>query len=325
MNNKLEGAWLKVMRAGSYGSNEYTSGDLKKIANNITSPVPVRFGKVSGNGPIVAKLTALKADGDTLLGKAEEVDPRIQTLASLGRLSKRRSFAVRRDAQRGLVLDGVGMHPPDIHTQNGPQEGGSSDTDLTKLVSSSHEGTAAFSESALGVEFSESFEGKQSSRFDPSSNSIKLSNLAKERQRVEKISFGDALSIEAVEHPELAVPAHLVRSSERVSLADECGRALVFETRSMQLNERAKQRQRAESISFGEALSIEAAGHPELTIPDWVSPYPEFADASVSNAGTRYTRKSAELSELAKKRQRADNISFAEALSVEAKLHPELT
>jgi len=151
-------------------------------------------------------------------------------------------------------------------------------------------------------------------------NSEKLSDLAKQRARAEKISFGEALSACAAENPHLTLPDRIISfgdadgpRSNSQRLRD--GETFRFQTNSEALSELAKQRQREDKISFGEALSACAAENPHLTLPDGVISFKE--DAPRSN--------SQQLSDLATKRAREDKITFGEALSQVAAEFPLLT
>jgi len=98
--------------------------------------------------------------------------------------------------------------------------------------------------------------GAEAFRFE--SNSEKLSDLAKKRQREDRVSFGEALSQVASENPELTAPGTTIDFGERRP-----------ESNGEQLTRLAKERQRADRrISFGEALAEVARERPELTLPD---------------------------------------------------------
>jgi len=151
-------------------------------------------------------------------------------------------------------------------------------------------------------------------------NSEKLSDLAKQRARAERISFGEALSACAAENPALTLPDRIISfgdadgpRSNRQRLGD--GETFRFQTNSEALSELAKQRQREDKISFGEALSACAAENPHLTLPDGVISFKEEAPRSNSQ----------QLSDLATKRAREDKITFGEALSRVAAEFPLLT
>lgn len=91
-------------------------------------------------------------------------------------------------------------------------------------------------------------------------NSERLNELAKERQRGNRISFGEALSQVAAENPNLALPGTTIDFEER-------GTAAHIDQNGAKLTALAKKRQREDKISFGEALSQVAAENPELTLP----------------------------------------------------------
>ena len=94
------------------------------------------------------------------------------------------------------------------------------------------------------------------------SNSEALNDLAKQRARKGKISFGEALSQAAEEHPELTLPG------TTISFDDDgpapTGRCRVSQN-SVELNRLATQYQHVQKVSFAEALGAVAAANPELT------------------------------------------------------------
>ena len=267
-NKSLEGQWAPLMRAGVYGYHNYSSSDLDEIVSNFNpSPagkIPIHFGKSDQGGPIVGKVTALQRDGDTLSGKVSEVDPRLDQLFSAGKLSGRRSFTVKR-TPKGLALDRVGFHAPRVYVAGALRDGPATEADLTNLTqggASGHSGIATFGSDAHAVISFElpltkgAMQGSDSEwRF--SSNSAALSDLAKQRAREDKISFGEAVAQVAEDHPELTLPDGVISFAEDIAKSN-----------GQKLTELAKQRARRDKINFCEALSEVASEHPELTLPD---------------------------------------------------------
>jgi predicted transcriptional regulator len=154
-------------------------------------------------------------------------------------------------------------------------------------------------------------------------NSQRLSDLAKKRQREEKISFGESLSRVARERPELTLPDgmtapraahHAGAGTFRFESSSEAD-TFRLESNSERLSDLAKERQREEKISVGEALTQVAAENPELTAPGTTI---DFGERRPETNGEQLTR-------FAKERQRADKVSFGEALAEVARERPELT
>jgi hypothetical protein len=278
-NKSLEGQWAPLMRAGVYGDHSYSSSDLDEVVSNFdpnpAGKIPIHFGKSDQGGPILGKVTALQRDGNTLSGQVSEVDPRLDQLFISGKLGGRRSFTVKR-TPKGLALDRVGFHAPREFVNGTWRDGPATEADLTSLTqggASGHSGTATFASDAHAViSFEEillpltkgrgrSMQGSDSEwRFQ--SNSEALSDLAKQRQREGKISFGKALSQVAEEHPKLTLPGTTISF-------DDDGPALTGRCRvsqnSVELNRLATQYQHVQKVSFAEALSAVAADNPELT------------------------------------------------------------
>ena len=259
----LEGQFQKLMRAGTYGDNTYSPSDLNEVVSNFDpgpggiGKIPVHFGMSGGAGPIVAKVSELSRDGDTLSGKVTEVDPRLDQLFKTGKLSPRRSFTVKR-TPKGLSLASVGIHPPRVFSHDIWEDGPASDSDLTKLAAS-----GGSREPAAVVTFSEGSGRGHSAQHQGETwrfqtNSERLSELATQRAREDKtLSFGEALSQVAAENPRLTLPDGVI------SLAEETPKS-----NGQKLSDLAYERARQDKINFCEALSQVAAEHPELTLPD---------------------------------------------------------
>src|ERR1019366_4728306 len=100
--------------------------------------------------------------------------------------------------------------------------------------------------------FAEGEQQGESWRFQ--TNSERLTELAKQRAREQKINFCEALSQVAAEHRELTLPDSVIGFAEDAP-----------KSHSQQLSDLAYARAREDHISFCEALPIVAAEHPELT------------------------------------------------------------
>lgn len=318
----LEGSWQKLMRAGTYGENSYSPSDLDEVVSNFdpgpsgASKIPVLFGNSDGGGPIVAKVSKLRRNGDTVSGQLTEVDPRIDQLNQAGKLGTRQSFTVKR-TPAGLTLDKVGIHAPRVFVGDVWRDGPGTDAALTDLANASTQPVAATLDvrfAGTAISFTEGSTAgvpnlRGAARIVVDGNSLKLNDLAVKRSHEQRVSFSEALITVAAEHPELTVPS-------RGHSAEQYSETFRFQTNSERLSELAGLRQREDrTLSFGECLSQVAAENPRLTLPDG---FISFEEETPKSNGQQ-------LSALAYKRAREEHISFGEALAQCSVEHPELT
>ena len=321
-----EGQWFPLADTGN-DNVPITKADLDSMVKNfeprsIADHIPVRFGRANSDGPVVARVSALRRDGSALAGKLAGVDPRFDQLLKSKKLGGRtaRSMRFERDPETGASLTGYGFLPPRVYGGGvGIHEGDSTDAGLTKLANADRAGEVVqFSASDAGrVEFiitegsmKRSAAQPQGERFRFETNSEKLNDLAKKLAREDKIPFGTALSQVAAENPALTRPG-----VPAFAEGEQQGETWRFQTNSEHLAELAKKAQRQQKISFAEALAQVVEDHPELTLPDGVI---SLAEDTPKSNGERLTA-------LAKQRAREDKINFCEALSQVAAEHPELT
>ena len=330
-----EGQFIQLADTGDENV-PLTKADLDAMVKNfqprsIADHIPVRFGRANSDGPVVARVSALRRDGATLSGKLTGVDPRFDQLLKSKKLGGRtaRSMRFERDPEKGASLTGYGFMPPRVYGGGGGMhEGDSTEAGLSKLASADSAGDVVqFSSGDAGrVEFIIADGPMRRSAAQPcgemfrfETNSERLSDLAKKRAREDKISFGDALSQVAEENHELTLPDRVISfddGSRSACSSQNQGETFRFERNSERLSDLAKKAQREQKISFAEALAQVVEDHPELTLPDQVISFEE-EDRPKSN--------SQQLSDLAKQRSRQDKISFGEALSQVATENPELT
>lgn len=328
-----EGQFIQLADTGDE-SVPLTKADLDAMVKNfqprsIADHIPVRFGRANSDGPVVARVSALRRDGATLSGKLAGVDPRFELLLKKKKLGGRtaRSMRFELDPEKGASLTGYGFMPPRVYGGGGMYEGDSTDAGLSKLASADSAGEVVqFSSGDAGrVEFIIADGPMRRSAAQPcgemfrfETNSERLSDLAKKRAREDKISFGDALSQVAEENHALTLPDRVISfddGSRGVCSSQNQGEMFRFETNSERLSDLAKKAQRQQKISFAEALAQVVEDHPELTLPDGV----------ISLAEDHPESNSQQLSDLAKQRARQDKISFGEALSQVSAENPELT
>lgn len=312
----IEDTWIPLARPVEpqpNGTQSLTDDDLDAIADNFqpeteADHIPVRFGGAKGDGPVIAKISALRRSNDGLDGKLVKVDPRFDELFRANKLGarNRRTVGIVRDPDTGPTMTGYGFDPPRTPgSSEWPEATSKTLDDLVKKHRSGEEVQFAQGDGRLSIVFMEP-QRRDKLRGEP--NSQRLSDLATKRARDRSISFGEALSQVARERPELTQPQSMTRSARRSD-------GWRFQTNSEALAEKAKSRADEKEISYSEALSQCAAENPNLTLPDnvWAP-----AEAPVLT-------RSAKLNEIAKAWQRDRNCSFSEALSYCAERHPELT
>ena len=207
---QYEGQFVPLVNTGD-AKVPLTKDDLDAMLENfqpktIADHIPVRFGRANGDGPIVARVSALRRDGAALSGKLVNVDPRFDQLLKSKKLGgrTRRSLRFERAPESGASLTGYGFLPPRIYSSAHGMEDAAEHTDagLSKLAGADSAGeTLQFSASDAGrVEF---VVEERPRKFHFASNSEKLSDLAKARAEQSGVSFGEALTRCAKEHPEL--------------------------------------------------------------------------------------------------------------------------
>jgi predicted transcriptional regulator len=141
--------------------------------------------------------------------------------------------------------------------------------------------------------------------------SAELARLAKARQREKSVSYGEALTQVAQEHPELTGMGSALSS---VKFAED-------PNPSVELARLAQARQSEKNISYGEALAQIAKEHPELI---GRAPAGRGAGALANDGRGHFTTSSPTLLKLAAARMRAKGISHQDALDEVAKENPEL-
>ena len=249
------------------GGEAIAPGDIDDLVKNFpgdssAEKIPAVFGR-GETAPTLGRISQVKRDGNALMGKVADADPRFDKLHEAGKLPKRAVSVTR--SPDGLALTRVRFIAPTyVNGQRGEMPG--TEDALDNLVAG-HD-TDGFNTSfrdlsqypSLSVAFEEQSShrpGRGAQSMYADSNSEKLNDLARKRQREQKVSFGEALTAEARLHPELVVvPVNVAGSGE-----------LRFETNSERLCDLAKKRAREVNISFGEALTQVADEHPELTVP----------------------------------------------------------
>ncbi len=328
---KLKGQFIPLASAdaASPHGSPLSESDIDEMVRNFDgTPVPVRFGRAKGKGPVVAKVTALQRDGKQMMGKFADVDSRFQELVAGGKLGGRaaRSLAFERgDDETGKSLSEVGYHPPRVFYGGAWHDGPQSDSALDDLLDLHRGGDsityAASDAGCLELVFPDFGVSRRQKKTANSAqtNSEKLHHVTLEYQEghggAEKVSYGDALEICARAHPELTRP-NGVAPREPHPLA-----GYRFQTNSERLAELAKERQEERNLSFADALAEVVEDNPLLTLPESaLGPLsPEAVQRSLPLSNCQ------KLHQAAKELQRKRSLSYGEALSRAAIAHPELT
>jgi predicted transcriptional regulator len=266
----IDGQWVRLASTTN-GNVPLSNSDLDDIVRNfnpttVADHIPVRFGKAKGNGPVVGRLSDLRRDGPSLSGKLAGVDPRFDQLFQSGKLGGRtsRSLSFARMPGKGATLTGYGFMPPGVYVAGAMNDGPSTDAALSSLAAADTAGESVqFNANDAGrlevtmeqhtMKQPTKHSGAETLRFQ--TNSERLTELAKARQRNDKISFGEALSKVAEENPELTLPDGVI------SFREPSGP----KSNGQRLSELAYSRQREDKISFSEALEQVARENPELT------------------------------------------------------------
>src|SRR5271157_3237256 len=135
--NSIEGQWMKLADT----TNEempLTEDDFDDVVRNFkpetkADHIPVVFGRASGDGPQIAKVSALRRNGSALSGKLTDVDPRFDKLFQAGKLTQR-SISYNRTPEEGTSLAKFGFIPPRVYSAGGMQEGPATDKALSALA-----------------------------------------------------------------------------------------------------------------------------------------------------------------------------------------------
>lgn len=115
----LNGKWIELFRAGSYGDKgSYSVGDIDKMIANFNPAEhepPVVMGHPEMDAPAYGWVESLKRVGNVLMGKLKQVPDQFSQLVDEGRF-KKRSISFYRTA-KGPVLRHVGFlgaMPPEV-------------------------------------------------------------------------------------------------------------------------------------------------------------------------------------------------------------------
>jgi hypothetical protein len=186
---KLEGQLIPLASAdcaSSHGS-PLSESDINEMIGNFdrSSPVPVRFGRAKGRGPVVAKITSLQRDGNKMVGALADVDPRFEELygEKLGGRSSR-SLAFDRDDEKGKSLSEFGFMGPRVFYGGSWHDGPCTDAALDDLLDAHRGGDCVqFNAGDAGrlelvfPEIASSPRQKERRNSSPETNSAKLHRL----------------------------------------------------------------------------------------------------------------------------------------------------
>jgi len=335
--------WIEIFRAGDYsaqGKGVITRGDLERVIRNYDPSyheAPVCVGHPKDNLPAYGWIERLALDGDTLLAKEKQVDPKFHEARKAGRY-KKRSAAFYQDAAGNISglrhVAYLGAEPPGV---KGLEDVQFSDKGRTFVeVSFGEEETVdndqkTFSE-RLEAWFREKFGAAPAVRTFSEDDvkrivaeavapsQAKITQLEEElkkqttafSEREQKIAGSEVKqrSVEAVNR--------LKSAGKWVPAYEKMGLGLVFD-------ELAKA---TATVEFGEGDSkkqvtpLEALVQFMEGLPKIVPTGTHYSGSSVRTAGGSTGDP---LTDAAKARQKEKNISFSEALDQIVAEQPELT
>jgi len=208
--SKLSDQWIELFRAGNYGDKgEYSERDLDQIVANYNPSfheAPVVIGHPANDLPAWGWVDSLKRVGGTLLGKLKQVQPAFEEMVQQG-LFKKRSIGLYH-TDKGLALRHVGFlgaQPPEIKGLTDVRFSAGNGVEIEIAASMNEPRKQAFG--TQSVLFNDSgFLMTNTGRIRVSANSVRLSELAKQRASKMSITFSEALDQVAKEQPELTQP-----------------------------------------------------------------------------------------------------------------------
>jgi hypothetical protein len=115
--------WMEIFRAGDYskaGKGVITPEDLRRVARNYDPTyheAPITIGHPEDNKPAYGWIDGLMVDGDTLLAREKQVDPKFDEARQAGKFKKRSAAFYTDDAGKitGLRhLAWLGACPPEV-------------------------------------------------------------------------------------------------------------------------------------------------------------------------------------------------------------------
>jgi hypothetical protein len=196
----LEGQWINVLQTGSYGADgDVTSKDLDDLVSEYqartTDKAPVVLGRAKADAPPVGTVDAIRRKGDVLQAKFSKVDSRVEQLHRKGVFKKRSAMLAR--SPEGTALSSVGLVSPQWSSQLQRE-----DDELTPSLDDLHKQTFG----TQSVVFNETRNlVTNTGRICVGANSVRLTELAKQRASEKSITFSEALDQVAKEEPELTV------------------------------------------------------------------------------------------------------------------------
>jgi hypothetical protein len=348
----LENKWIEIFRAGDYGSKgSYTAADLDHVVqayNPDFHEAPAVIGHPETNAPAFGWVAGLKRDGSTLFAKLRDVNSAFGDMVKEGLFKKRSASFYRKPT--GLELRHIGFlgaQPPDVkglaaikfdegfETAEVVFEEGS----MVETQKTVREEIAEFFKSMFGGDaptakknFCED-DAKTLVEAATAPLKAKIAELEGKHttqatsfaEREKKIAGGELST-------RVAEAVNKLRSANKwVPAFEKMGLKVVF-------GELAKA---AETVEFGEGdkkrkispldLLVEFMEKLPKIVPGGVkvdgATVVAFSDAAKRHADSRtpVDANSVQLNALAKEMQKAQKISFAEALTQAASEHPELT
>ncbi|QNI34527.1 hypothetical protein H7849_11890 [Alloacidobacterium dinghuense] len=343
-HGEAQSPWIEIFRAGDYraqGKSVITRSDLERVIRNYDPTyheAPVCVGHPKDNLPAYGWIDRLALDGDVLLAREKQVDPKFNEARQAGRY-KKRSAAFYQDAAGNVAglrhVAYLGAQPPEV---KGLQDVQFNDSGRTFIVFGEEESVAdeKTMEERLKAFFSELFgrktEGATFSEADVKRIAGEAVTAATQplttkitQLETDLKSQGTAFSereqkIAGAEVAQRGVDAitRLKSAGKWIPAYEKMGLGLVF-------GELAKT---SATVEFGEGDAKKQVAPLQLLV-EFLEGLPKIVPGGTNFTGVTVVAggKGAgdPLTDAARARQKEKNITFSEALDQVAQENPELT
>ena len=331
--------WIEIFRAGDYskaGKGVITAADLDRVVRNYDPTyheAPTTIGHPADDKPAYGWIDQLMRQGDTLLAREKQVDPKFDEARKAGKF-KKRSAAFYQD-ENGQVtglrhVAYLGAMPPEV---KGLQEVAFNDhgskfievdfgEDETVPEATVKDQIKAFFAELIGGQKPEPKTFSEADVQALVTNAVKAAvDPLKTQIDTQAVQFAEReKAIAGSEIKQRAVEAvnRLKTAGKWIPAFEKAGMNLVFE-------ELAKS---TTTVEFGEGDQKKKVGALETVVlfleglPKIV-PDGRIVGSSTFSEGIKATGDP--LSDAAKARAKKDKLTFGEALKLEAEEHPELT
>lgn len=276
----LANQWLELFQSGDYGGKgNFSNSDLDEIVRNFDPSFhepPAVIGHPAHDAPAYGWVDGLRRNGNKLLGKLKQVDPKFEEMVKTGKF-KKRSISLYKTG-KGWMLRHVGFlgaQPPEVKglANAAFREDSIRFVTLTFGESGTDAGAAIgglksrgywmpeFDHFCFPAIFAEldgsptlnvfvNFLEQLQDQCNIDLNSSRLAHRAQNFARFHGVSFGEALD----------------EVRQRDAQISATSKAVKMGLPGARLSELAYQVMNSRGVSFGEALSEVAAEYPELTL-----------------------------------------------------------